>query len=200
MATIIAGHFDTNDAADAAVAALRAASFPAGQISCFYVGPAGQHSRYRLGGDHDKSPGAEDSPRGTMAGAATGGLVGVAIGAATAPVTGPLGAITGGLVGAHIGNLVGALGTMKDGDAQQAKGATLRHAGFMVAVSAPNPQCEQKAMAVLLQHGGVELESGVGHIVNGDWRDFDPGEPPHPLPTQQTKQAPPSTGLSKPAS
>ncbi len=188
MATIIAGRFETNDAAEAAVAALRNASFPAAQISCFYVGPAGQHSRYRLGGDHDKSPGAEDSPRGTMAGAATGGLVGVAIGAATAPVTGPLGAVAGGLVGAHIGNLVGALGTMKDGETQQAEGATLRHAGFMVAVSAPNAACEQKAMAVLLQHGAVELESDVGHIVNGDWRDFDPAEPPHLLQTPQLHQ------------
>ena len=72
MANIIAGRFDTRDAADQAVAELRSSSFPAAQISCFYVGPAGQHSRYRLGGDHDKSPGAEESARGTMAGTATG--------------------------------------------------------------------------------------------------------------------------------
>ncbi len=190
MANIIAGRFDTRDAADQAVAELRSSSFPAAQISCFYVGPAGQHSRYRLGGDHDKSPGAEDSPRGTMAGVATGGLVGAAIGAATAPVTGPLGPITGGLVGAHIGNLVGALSKMKDGGADGSEVAPVRHSGFMVAVSAPNPGCEQKAIAVLLQQGAVELESGTGHIEHGDWRDFDPAEPPHRIDMQRPPHLP----------
>ena len=179
MATIIAGRFDTRDAADKAIVMLRSASFPAAQISCFYVGPAGQHSRYRLGGDHDKSPGAEESTQGTLAGTATGGLVGAAIGAATAPVTGPLGPIAGGLVGAHIGNLVGALSTMKDGNTPGEEATPVRHSGFMVAVSTPNPGCEQKAIDVLLQQGAVELESGVGHIVQGDWQDFDPAEPPH---------------------
>jgi hypothetical protein len=179
MATIIAGHFDTRDAAEQAVVALRASGFPAAQISCFYVGPAGQHSRYRLGGDHDKSPGAEKSARGTVAGAATGGLFGAAIGAVTTPVTGPLGPIAGGLVGAHIGNLVGALSTMKGGNASDYEVPPIRHSGFMVAVSAPNPGCEQKVITVLMQQGAAELESGTGHIVQGDWQDFDPAEPPH---------------------
>lgn len=179
MATIIAGRFETREAADQARAALRSSSFPAAQISCFYVGPAGQHARYRLGGDHDKSPGAEESIRGAVAGAATGGLVGVAIGAATAPVTGPLGPIAGGLVGAHIGNLVGALSSMKDGNASDGETPPLRHSGFMVAVSTPNPGCEERAMAILMQQGAIELESGTGHIVQGDWQDFDPAEPPH---------------------
>ncbi len=184
MASIIAGRFETQTAADTGVAALRAAGFPSVHISCFYVGPAGQHSRTPIGGDHDKSPGAEESPRGTLAGTATGGLVGAAIGAATTPLTGPLGAITGGLVGAHIGNLVGALGKMKDSDEQPGGETAVRHAGFMVAVSTPNEQCEQKAIGVLLQQGATEMEAGVGHITDGDWQDFDPGAPPHRIDLQ----------------
>ncbi len=180
MANIIAGRFDEQSDVEAAVAALRNAGFPADHISTFYVAPAGQHARHPLGGDHDKSTGAEESTQGTAAGTTTGGLVGAAIGAVTTPLTGPLGAITGGLVGAHVGNLVGALGKMKDDD-NDASEPTIRHAGLMVAVSTPNVDCEQRAIALLKQHGALELESSSGRIVRGDWEDFDPAEPPHLL-------------------
>lgn len=183
MSTIIAGRFDEQTEVDAAVAALRKAGFPAHHISAFYVTPAGQHARYAIGGDHDKSTGAHESAQGTAAGTTTGGLVGAAIGAATTPLTGPIGAITGGLVGAHVGNLVGALGKMKDDDSPEDAPA-IRHAGLMVAVSTPNEQCEQRAIAVLRDHGAQELESGSGHIVRGDWEDFDPSAPPRLIDAQ----------------
>ena len=179
MSTIIAGRFEEQAEVETAVTALRAAGFPADQISSFYLSPPGQHARYALGGDHNVSTGAEESVKGTAAGTTGGGLVGAVIGAATTPLTGPLGAVTGGLVGAHIGNLVGALSKMKDGNTPGEEATPVRHSGFMVAVSTPNPGCEQKAIAVLLQQGAAELESGVGHIVQGDWQDFDPAEPPH---------------------
>lgn len=182
MATIIAGRFDEQSAADAAVTALRDAGFPAGHISCFYVSPAGQHAQYPIGGDHDKSTGAEESPRGTAAGATTGGLVGAAIGAVTTPLTGPLGAITGGLVGAHVGNLVGVLGKMKDDDSATAEQA-IRHAGMLVAVSAPNADCVERAIRILNQQHALALESADGHIVQGNWQDFDPAAPPRPMDT-----------------
>lgn len=178
MATIIAGSFDEQAAAEAAVTALRAGGFPAEQISTFYVAPAGQHARYRLGGDHDKSTGAEDSQKGTMAGSATGGVIGAAIGAISTPLTGPIGAITGGLVGAHVGNLVGALGTMKD-DGDSPDSPPVRHSGLMVAVSAPTDSCVQRALAILDAQGALALESSAGRIVKGDWQDFDPSAPPH---------------------
>lgn len=178
MSTIIAGRFDEQTAVDAAVSALRSAGFPSDHISTFYVTPAGQHARYALGGDHDKSTGAQESAQGTAAGTTTGGLVGAAIGAVTTPLTGPIGAITGGLVGAHVGNLVGALGKMKD-DQGTEDAPAIRHAGLMVAVSTPNAQCEERAIAVLRDHGAQALESGAGHIVHGDWEDFDPSAPPH---------------------
>ena len=190
MATIIAGRFDEQSDVEAAVNALRGAGFPAEHISTFYVAPAGQHARYRLGGDHDKSTGAEESTKGTAAGTTTGGLVGAAIGAVTTPLTGPLGAITGGLVGAHVGNLVGALGKMKDDGGDDTP--PIRHAGLMVAVSTPNVDCEQRAIGILQQHGALELESSSGHIVRGDWEDFDPAAPPHLIDISQ--QSRPSSG------
>ncbi len=183
MATIIAGRFDEQATADAAVVALRDAGFPAGHISSFYVSPAGQHAQYPIGGDHDKSPGAEETPKGTTAGTTTGGLVGAAIGAVTTPLTGPLGAITGGLVGAHVGNLVGALGKMKDGEGSDEE-QPIRHSGLLVAVSAPNPECEERAIRVLTERGALALEAGTGHIIQGNWEDFDPAVPPNVIGTK----------------
>ncbi len=177
MATIIAGRFDEQEAVDATVKALRASGFPAEHISSFYVAPAGQHARYRLGGDHDKSIGAEDSSKGTIAGSTTGGVIGAAVGAISTPLTGPIGAITGGLVGAHVGNLLGALGAMKDGD-DSPETPPIRHSGLMVAVSAPTESCVQRALDILEAQGGVDLESSDGRIVQSDWQDFDPAATP----------------------
>ncbi len=93
-------------------------------------------------------------------------------------------------MGAHIGNLVGALSKMKDGNAPGTEPVPLRHSGFMVAVSTPNQGCEHKAIQLLRQQGAVELESGVGHIVQGDWQDFDPAEPPHRIDVQRPPDNP----------
>lgn len=187
MATIIAGRFDEQAVADAAVGALRTAGFPAEHISSFYVSPAGQHAQYPIGGDHDNSPGAEDTSKGTMAGSAAGGAIGAAIGAITTPLTGPIGAITGGLVGAHIGNLVGGLGTMRDDDSP-ADAPAVRHSGLLVAVCTPTENSMQRALAILDDQGAVALESSSGHIVNGDWQDFDAASPPHLITTGQAGQ------------
>lgn len=177
MATIIAGRFDEQTDAEAAVGALRGVGFSADHISNFYLAPAGQHARYAIGGDHDTSPGAEESPQGAAAGLAAGGLLGAAIGAATTPLSGPIGAITGALVGAHVGNFVGALGRMKD-DENPEDAPSIRHAGLMVAVSTPNAQSEERAIAVLRAQGAQLLEASIGNIVHGDWEDFDPAAPP----------------------
>ena len=180
MSTIIAGRFEEQAEVETAVTALRAAGFPADQISSFYLSPPGQHARYALGGDHNVSTGAEESVKGTAAGTTGGGLVGAVIGAATTPLTGPLGAVTGGLVGAHIGNLVGALGKMSDDDSPD-DAPPIRHAGLMVAVSAPVENAQRKAIEVFRQCGARALELGDGHIAAGDWEDFDPAARPNVL-------------------
>lgn len=162
-----------------AVDHLRQAGFPADQISAFYVSSAGQHDRFPVGGDRDKSPGAEESTQGTTAGA----LAGAAIGAATMPLVPPIGVITGSLVGAHIGNLVGALSKMKDdGDGDGQNPAPVRHAGLVVAVSAPSAPVQEQAAAVLRSAGAQDIEINEGTIAQGDWQNFDPASVPRPFP------------------
>lgn len=179
MRTIVAGRFGQQAEVQEAIAQLLGAGFSQDQISSFYVNPAGQHDRYPVGGDRDKSPGAEQSSAGTAAGAATGGSIGAAVGAATAPVTGPLGAVTGAFVGAHIGSLVGTLGMMKeDGDATDENPVPVRQAGMLVAVGVSEPPDEARAIDVLRSLGAADIERTEGTIVNGDWQDFDPVVPP----------------------
>lgn len=177
MATIIAGRFDEQTQLSLAVARLRAAGFPADQISGFYLGPAGQHARYPFGGDHDKSVGAESSVSGSVDGMAGGSVVGAAVGSLAAPVLGPIGPLAGSLVGAHIGNLVGVLGRMQDDEGAEDHPG-VRRSCLMLAVSTPNSSCLQKAVAVLRECGAQGLESSNGRISGGDWVDFDPTSRP----------------------
>ena len=187
MSHIIAGRFESIAGAEAAVNALGAASFPSDQMSCFYVGPPGQHARFVIGGDHNVSRGAEEGSMGAMTGTAAGGAVGAAIGS----VGGPLGFLTGGLVGAHIGNLIGALRSMHENEEDRDPSTMLRHSGFMVAVCADDELSEHRAMELLKQCGAAELETGEGRIVHGDWEDFDPAEAPHRIaPDQDPKIRP----------
>ena len=177
MATIIAGRFDEQTQLAVAMDRLRAAGFPADQISSFYLAPAGQHARYPMGGDHDNSVGTETSVNGTVEGMAGGGLVGAAVGTLTAPVLGPIGTLAGSLVGAHIGNLVGVLGHMKDGDGAEDHPA-VRQGGLMIAVATPNAASLQKAITLLRECDCRLLESASGRIHGGDWIDFDPTSAP----------------------
>ena len=168
---IIAGRFQQQDEIEAAIDALRHAGFTPDQISSFYVNPAGQHDLYPVGGDRDKSPGAQDSSKGTM----TGGAIGAGLGVAAVPLVGPLGP----LVGAHIGSLVGTLSSMDDNGSQRAAGtAPMRKSGMMVAAGAATEEQAARALEVLRGLGATDIEYTDGTIVDGDWRDFDPLSPP----------------------
>ncbi|MES2535806.1 MAG: hypothetical protein V4632_08025 [Pseudomonadota bacterium] len=189
MATIIAGRFQQQNEVQKAVSALVSAGFSREQISSFYVNPPGQHDQYALGGDHDKSPGAEDSGTGSSSGMAAGGVVGAAVGAMTAPLTGPLGVVTGAFVGAHIGSLVGTLGSLEeDGAASDENAVPVRHSGMMVAISVPDGNAEDQAIGLLRSLGASDIERTSGTIAGGDWTSFDPAAPPSLIdgnPTQQ---------------
>ncbi|MCA1323931.1 hypothetical protein [Herbaspirillum sp. alder98] len=174
MSTIIAGHFQLQDQAALAVDALARAGYPADRISSFFVNPAGQHDTFAVGGDRDKSPGAEDTDKGVAAGAGAGAAAGAAVGAASTPVTGPLGAVLGGLVGGHVGALVGTLASTDDDAGRQR-----RASGMLVAVEVDDDHQERRAIDVLRQVRAEQIERGDGHISGGDWRDFDPLAAPH---------------------
>jgi hypothetical protein len=49
-----------------------------------------------------------------------------------------------------------------------------RKAGMMVAVAADTPQQEADALGLLKTIHAGAIECGVGTIIDGDWRDFDP--------------------------
>lgn len=172
---IIAARFEQQDEAQRAVAALQQAGAPAGQISTFYVNPAGQHDLYPVGGDRDESPGSEDSGKGSAAGMGVGGAVGGAAGLATAPVTGPLGAVVGSLLGAHVGSLMGSLSQTDEAEDIP----PTRQAGMLVAVGVSDQDEEQRAIDALRAIGPTHLERAQGQIVAGDWVDFDPLSSPN---------------------
>ncbi len=166
MSTIIAGRFQQQDQVAKAIAALADAEFPADQISSFFVNPAGQHDIFPIGGDRDKSPGAEHSEKGMFA----GGAVGAAVGVATTPLIGPAGPVAGALLGAYLGSLVGTLSQMEEAD----QTPPLRHSGMLVAVAVSDALREAQAIDILQALDPLDLERAQGTIADGDWKDFDP--------------------------
>lgn len=193
MSNIIAGRFKEQDQVTRAIEAMVDAGFPQDGISSFYLNPPGQHNLYSIGGDRDESPGAHETSTGAVTGAATGGAVGAGVGLIGAPVFGPVGPAVGALVGAHVGGLIGSLSQMKE-KGEQEKGTpddvqndsddnTMRQrkSGLMLAVSADGDQAHQSAVALLKQLGADDIEQSEGTIINGDWQDFDPLQPPHLL-------------------
>ena len=182
MGSIIAARFELQDEAARAVNALVDAGFARERISSFFVNPAGQHDRFAVGGDRDKSPGAEETDKGAAAGVAAGAGAGAVAGVAAAPVAGPLGPVLGGLVGGHLGGLVGSLSATDDDP------VPLRVAGMLVAVqlddsaASADSAVEQRAMRVLQDLQGADLERAEGQIRDGDWIDFDPLVEPQWIP------------------
>ncbi len=180
MSSIIIARFQLQDETEYAVDELVQAGYPRDAIATFYLNLAGQHDLYPIGGDRDKSPGAKDTDAGIAAGAATGAVVGATIGSATAPATGPIGPALGGLVGTHVGSLVGSLNATDDTDRGigHTQEAEVRKAGMRVAVAVEDTPQENEAIALLHSLKAADIERSEGHIVHGDWNDFDPLTPP----------------------
>jgi hypothetical protein len=113
-------------------------------------------------------------------GAATGGAIGAAVGTATVPLTGPAGPIVGGLVGAHVGSLFSFSKMKEAGEHEEGGRAPVeqRKAGMLVAVAFDDAGDEGRAVDVLRKLGAVQIERARGNIVDGDWADFDPSQPP----------------------
>lgn len=175
MSIIIAGHFQTQDEADAVAAALRETGFAGERVSIFYLSQPGQHDMTPIGGDNILSPGAKETPKGVLQGATTGGAVGAVVGAATVPLTGPLGPIVGGLVGAHVGSLFSFTKMKEAGEGEEGGRAPTeqRKAGMLVAVAFDEAGDESRAVDVMRRLGAVQIERARGNIVDGDWADFD---------------------------
>lgn len=182
MPNIIAGRFVLQDQADAALAALHQAGFPADALAAFYLNPNGQHDIYPIGGDDESSPGARHSGKGAAKGGGVGAAVGAAAGLAATPVLGPVGVAIGAGIGAYTGSLVGAVSsTDKQSDVDEQTGQpsfaqpeiTERHAGVLVAVRVSDDN-RQTAIDTLNSLGAEDVEQTEGDLRDGQWHDFDP--------------------------
>ena len=182
MATIIAGRFDTQAQADAALDALTRASFGREEASSFYLNPAGRHSEYPIGGDAHHDEGTKKSGPAAAAGATIGGIAGAALGTAAAALAEPgftaAGAIAGAGVGAYVGSLAGGLSGAEAGDPQKAsiEEPVERVSGVMVAVLADGK--EDAAIQTLRAQGAASIERASGTWRDGGWVDFDARRPP----------------------
>jgi hypothetical protein len=192
MTPIIAGRFEQEAQAEAAVAALRHGGFDAADVTVFFVNPAGQHTTYLIGGDRDASPGAKHAHGGALKGAAVGTTVGV--GLAASPVLGPAAVVAGAGVGAYAGSLVGALGKMEEKPATAKPDehvvarvvtsdaptdtARVRSSGIFVAVRAVDFAKRVAAVNALGAKGAQDIERADGTWQAGRWIDFDPLKPP----------------------
>ena len=167
MSIIIAGRFEQQPQVATAIAALENAGVPRDHIASFYVNPPGQHDRYPIGGDYEKSPGAEQTDKG----AATGVVAGAAAGLAAAPLVGPAGPA----VGAYVGALIGGMNKTEDENRPHE-----HREGMRVAVALDDTLPEQRVLDILSAEGATDLERVEGTIKDGDWVDFNPVEPPTP--------------------
>jgi len=179
MTTIVAGIFDDEASATAAIYELRRAGFESGDLDQFVVNPPGRHATFPIGGDVDKDPQAQGGEEGAAAGAAVGGAIGAAAGLAAVPLVGPV-AIAGGLAtGALVGAVGSAVKSMGDNAGDTSKQNVIeRPAGVMVAVNTEFEEDQEVAIG-LLRHGGAKLvERAHGSWLDGRWVDFDPVAPP----------------------
>ena len=114
MTDIVAGRFEQQDDAHAAVERLLRQGFGREDVSSFFVNPPGQHARFPVGGDRNVSPGARGAGRAALAGAIIGTVLGLVFGLAASHIYGFASAIAGAVAGAYLGMLAGALARMQD--------------------------------------------------------------------------------------
>jgi hypothetical protein len=177
MAQIVAGVFDDEQTATSVAHQLRSAGFEAADLDQFSLQPAGQHQGLPTGGDETADPKAKGGDTGAVKGAAIGTAVGAAAGLAATPLLGPIAVAGGAAAGAYAGSLAGAVGRMGG----ERPGPQPRPAGVMVAVNAESADHEDRAVAVMHDHGARMIERADGNWRNGKWADFDPVRPPNVL-------------------
>ena len=182
--TIVAGRFDTFEAAEIAKERLLDAGFAASGISVFFNNPPGRHDVTEIGGDEHADPEAKKAGGGAIAGAAAGAGVGLA-----ALATGPFGVAALAATGAYVGALAGAVSSTDDHHNAQ---PLRRAAGVMVAALVGDDGREDAAISALRDAGALSIERARGTILDGDWSDFDPVAQPQFVDAPPADIPPPS--------
>ena len=182
MAKLITGRFQDVDQVERALAAIAQAGFDRRRYGVFYVTPPGQHARLPLGGDAYRSAGTADSGPGAAAGAAIGGGAGLAMGAVAAlafPVAGLAALLAGTGVGAYVGSLMGAMSQSEHPHPEQARSEhpAEQPGGVRMAIDVDGGG-EAQARRVLESAGAQDIAYAEGEWRDGDWKDFDPVNPP----------------------
>lgn len=192
MTDIVAGRFQQQTDAQAAVERLLGQGFRRDDVSSFFVNPPGQHARFPIGGDRNASPGTRGAGRAALAGAIIGAVLGFVFGLAASHVYGFASAIAGAVAGAYLGMLAGALARMQDRKSPRTPGpeATeqVRHAGILVAAHAPTPSSRDEAVRTLRSAGALDIERAHGEWRQGRWTDFDPTVPPARLSSRREEE------------
>jgi hypothetical protein len=188
MAKLVTGRIDDADELQSILSALDAAGFERHEYGTFYVGPAGQHDIFPLGGDAYRDKATEESAGGAATGAAMGGAAGLAIGAVGAvalPVAGIAAALAGAGVGAYVGSLMGAMSQTRHARRSE---STQEHpvepqGGVRIAVNVERAGTELRATEILRNAGAEEIAPAHGEWHDGQWKNYDPR-----VPADQTRE------------
>ena len=180
MSTIIAGRFETQDAANAAVEALQRAGFAQSDVQSFYVSPPGMHGNVPVIDNEQPEVGTSHAGEKAAKAAVAGAAVGLAAGLAAAPLAVPgavvAGAVAGAGVGAYGSSLAGAVSGSGGGEVERKaeRGEPVeRRSGMMVAINADTLGAD-KAIQALRQAGAQDIERATGEWRNGEWTTFNP--------------------------
>ncbi|MBO1113777.1 hypothetical protein [Bordetella petrii] len=193
MSLIVAARFQTFEQAESAARNLYATGFRDEDMHTFYVNTAGEHARYPLGGDRKADPDSRGASVGALVGAASLGILFALVCAVIAWQINPsaVAVTAAGGVGAYIGALAGALWVTGQGR-RLSRGTwtedihpEVRQAGVLLALHI-QPDQEARAVAILREAGGMDVERANGRWANGNWQDFDPLTPPQREPEPAT--------------
>lgn len=194
MATIIAAGFENYEQSQAALARLAAEGVNDEWTCEFAVNPPGMHDQTPIGGDHDKSAGAEHAHGGAAKGLAAGAAIGAVAGAAITPLIGPAGIVAGAGVGAYTGSLVGGMKAGVDKEVQP-DDTVVRPAETLVAVNADMAGIDGDRIVRLFEECGAwQIERAEGTWADGEWSDFNPVLPPNLIGGRD-----PGMGVARPA-
>lgn len=182
MSKIIAARFTTFAAADSAKTRLLTNGFVNEDVAEFYVNPSGQHARFPIGGDEYADRQARPAGLGATGGGAIGAVVGMSLaGVLTLLIFHSLLVlIVATAVGAYVGSLIGAMLLTRGGGrralpaaAAAATGPHEREAGVLLAVHV-SPGLQPRAVELLRNANGQDIEEASGLWQDGHWADFDP--------------------------
>jgi hypothetical protein len=191
MTDIVAGRFQQQGDAQAAVERLVRRGFRRDDVSSFFVNPPGQHARFPVGGDRSVSPGAHGAGIAAIAGAIIGAILGFVFGTAALHAYGLLAIIVGTLAGAYLGVFGGALARLQDRRPPRQTGTDateVRRGGIMVAAHTPTATSRVEAVRTLQSSGAVDVEAAEGDWRDGRWTDFDPTAPPDRITTSSVSR------------